>query len=73
MIADLILRILRWMTAHSLSRIDALVEVPKRIADECRRVNRRLEMIRRARIGWHSPQKIPVESKKANPEIGLSA
>ena len=62
------------MTAHySVAQIEELVEALNRITGERSRINRSLDMIRRERAGKKSPQKVPTESKKANPKISLSA
>ena len=46
---------------------------PERITDERSRTNRNLGTIRPGAVGKSSPQFFPKESKKANPEIDLSA
>ncbi len=53
-------------------RIEAREEALNRITDERSRISRSLDMIRRERLEGRSPQKVPVENKKANPKIGLA-
>jgi len=73
-IADVLWHTRRGMTAHySVAQIEELLEALERITDERSRTNRSLEMIRREQMGKRSPPKVPTESKKANPKIGLSA
>ena len=60
----------RGMTAHySVAQIEVLVQALERIAVECSRTNRSLEMICREQIGKRIPQFLPMESKKANQRL----
>ena len=69
-IADVLWHTRRGMTAHySVAQIEELVEALERITDERSRTNRSLEMIRREQLGKLSPQKVPMESKKANQRL----
>jgi len=63
-IADILWYTRQGMTAHySVVQIEELVGALDRITDECSRINRSLDMIRRERFGEKSPQKAPTERK----------
>ena len=52
------------MTAYySVVQIEELVGALDRISDECSRINRSLDMIRRERFGEKRPQKVATERR----------